>query len=82
MHLYENNEGLGTVHVNYGLNLDFGDYIGSDLCVHVWGNILDCWHELECGLDLVVVFVCVNLFKTLQLSLKRARLAYARLVED
>jgi len=42
MQLYGNNEGLGTVFVTYALNLDFGDYFGSKLCVHVSCIILDC----------------------------------------
>jgi len=42
MQLYGINEGLGTVIATYALNLVFGDYFGSELCVHVWCIILDC----------------------------------------
>ena len=42
MQLYGINEGLGIVIATYALNLIFGDYFGSELCVHVWYIILDC----------------------------------------
>jgi len=41
MQLYGNNEGLGTESATYVLNLNFGKYFGSELCVHVWCIILD-----------------------------------------
>jgi len=55
MQLYRNNEGLGTVTTIYALNLDLGKYFGSELGVHVWCIILDCWHDWSVNLGMLLL---------------------------
>jgi len=70
-----NVRGSCTEYVNCGSNsYSFGDYVWYTLCSFVCAWFPNDWYELVCKLCIFCWYLVASQFKSLQLSLKQAKL--------